>query len=336
MSPIMPRIAFLVCGIAGSPEAVLRLIGLRLLAAVPVLLVVSLVSFGLTLLVPGDIAAELAGPSATAADLARIRANLGLDQPLLGRMLQWYVGLLQGDLGRSVLLNQSVGQAILERLPVTLSLAILGLGAACLVGIPTGLLAAAKARRWPDQAAMGASLVGLSVPDFWLGLLLIWVLGVKLQWLPTGGFVPLTQDPLGWLRSVAMPAGTLALTQLGPIARMTRSAALEVARSDFIRTARAKGLSEVRVFARHVLAGALVPILTVAGIGFGLSLGGALVIEQVFSLPGVGRLVIGSVLRRDWPVIQGGLLVIAVVFVVVNLIVDLLYLWADPRLRAQI
>ena len=164
MSPTTPHIAFPACGIAGSPEAVLRLIGLRLLAAVPVLLVVSLVSFGLTLLVPGDIAAELAGPSATAADLARLRANLGLDQPLLGRMLQWYVGLLQGDLGRSVLLNQSVGQAILERLPVTLSLAVLGLGAACVVGIPTGLLAAAKARRWPDQAAMGASLIGLSVP----------------------------------------------------------------------------------------------------------------------------------------------------------------------------
>ena len=312
----------------------LRLIAVRLLAAVPVLLVVSLVSFGLTLLVPGDMAAELAGPSATAADIARLRASLGLDQPMLGRMLAWYMGLAQGDLGRSVLLNQSVAAAILERLPVTLSLAFLGLGAACAIGIPAGLIAAKNVRRWPDQATMGASLIGLSLPDFWLGLLLIWVLGVKLQLLPTGGFIPLSQDPIGWLRSVAMPAGTLALTQLGPIARMTRSAALEVASSDFIRTARAKGLTETRVFARHVLAGALVPILTVAGIGFGLSLGGALVIEQVFSLPGVGRLVIGSVLRRDWPVIQGGLLVIAFVFVVVNLLVDLLYLWADPRLRA--
>ncbi len=308
----------------------------RLLAAVPVLLVVSLVSFGLTTLVPGDLATEMAGSTASAAEVARIRTELGLDQPPLLRMASWYAGLLHGDLGHSVLLNQGVGQAILQRLPVTLSLACLGLGVACLIGIPTGLLAAAKARRWPDQAAMAGALVGLSLPDFWLGLMLIWLLGVKLHWLPTGGFVAFTDSPLGWLRAIAMPAGALALTQLGPIARMTRSAALEVASSDFIRTARAKGLTEPRVFARHVLAASMVPILTVAGIGFGLSLGGALVIEQVFSLPGVGRLVIGAVLRRDWPVIQGGLLVTAMVFVVVNLIVDLLYIWADPRLRSSI
>jgi peptide/nickel transport system permease protein len=305
----------------------------RLLAAVPVLFVVSLVSFGLTLLVPGDMAAEMAGASASAADLARLRTELGLDQPPLARMVSWYLALLHGDLGRSILLNQGVASAIFERLPVTLSLASLGLGGACLVGIPAGLFAAAKARRWPDHAAMAASLVGLSLPDFWLGLLLIWVFAVKLRLLPTGGYVALSDNPVGWLRAIAMPAGALALTQLGPVARMTRSAALEIAASDFIRTARAKGLAEPRVFARHVLAGALVPILTVAGIGFGLSLGGALVIEQVFSLPGVGRLVIGAVLRRDWPVIQGGLLLTAGVFVAVNLIVDLLYLWADPRLR---
>ncbi|MCW3477247.1 ABC transporter permease [Limobrevibacterium gyesilva] len=312
-----------------------RLAAIRLLAAVPVLMVVSLVSFGLTLLVPGDMAAEMAGPSATAADLARIRGELGLDRPPLVRMASWYSGLLHGDLGRSVLLNQGVTEAILERLPVTLSLTCLALGLACLAGIPAGLVAAAKARRWPDQAAMGAALVGLSLPDFWLGLVLIWVLGVKLNLMPTGGYVALSADAVGWLRSITLPAGALALTQLGPIARMTRSAALEVADSDFIRTARAKGLTEPRVYARHVLSGALVPILTVVGIGFGLSLGGALVIEQVFSLPGVGRLVIGAVLRRDWPVIQGGLLLTALVFVMVNLIVDLLYLWVDPRLRSN-
>ena len=313
----------------------LRLAGVRLLVAVPVLLVVSLVSFGLTLLVPGDMAASLAGSTASASEVAHIRTELGLDRPPLERMAAWYGGLLHGDLGRSVLLNQDVGQAIVERLPVTLSLAGLGLGLACLIGVPTGLLAAAKARRWPDQAAMGASLVGLSLPDFWLGLLLVWIVGVKLQWLPTGGFVALTQDPLGWARCMILPAGALALTQIGPIARMTRSAALEVVASDFIRTARAKGLAEPRVFARHVLAASLVPVLTVAGIGFGVTLSGALVIEQVFSLPGVGRLVIGAVLARDWPVIQGGLLLTAVVFVAVNLVVDLLYLWADPRLREQ-
>ena len=313
----------------------LRLIALRLLAALPVLLVVSLVAFGLTLLVPGDMAAEMLGMSATPADVARLRHELGLDVPTLVRMAQWYEGLLHLDLGRSVLLNQSVTEAIMQRLPVTLSLACLGLSFALVLGIPLGLLAAAKVGRATDQAAMGTALVGLSLPDFWLGLVLIWVVGVKLHWLPTGGWVSPAQDPLGWLRVMAMPAGALGLTQLGPIARMTRSAALEVANSDFVRTARAKGLAEPRVFARHVLGAALVPILTVAGIGFGAALGGALVIEQVFSLPGVGRLVIGAVLRRDWPVIQGGLLMTATVFVLVNLLVDVLYLWADPRLRER-
>jgi peptide/nickel transport system permease protein len=313
----------------------LRLIALRLLAALPVLLVVSLFAFGLTLLVPGDMAAEMLGMSATPADVARLRHELGLDVPTLVRLAQWYGGLLHFDLGRSVLLNQGVTEAIVQRLPVTLSLACLGLLFALLLGIPLGLLAAAKVGRPVDQAAMGSALVGLSLPDFWLGLVLIWIVGVKLRWLPTGGWVSPVDDPIGWLRIVAMPAGVLGLTQLGPIARMTRSAALEVASSDFVRTARAKGLAEPRVFARHVLGAALVPILTVAGIGFGGALGGALVIEQVFSLPGVGRLVIGAVLRRDWPVIQGGLLLTAAVFVAVNLLVDLLYLWADPRLRQR-
>jgi peptide/nickel transport system permease protein len=313
----------------------LRLVIVRLLAAVPVLLVVSLITFGLTLLVPGDIAGEMAGPTATAAEVARVREELGLNKPPLARMAQWYAGVLHGDLGRSVALNQRVGEAVLQRLPVTLSLTCVSLAVACLIGIPAGLLAAARVRQWPDQAAMAVSLFGLSLPEFWLGLLLIWLFGVKLGWLPTGGFVPLSQDPVGWLRSLAMPAGALALTQLGPIARMTRAAALEVAGSDFIRTARAKGLAEPRVFTRHVLAASLVPILTVVGIGFGLSLGGALVIEQVFSLPGVGRLVIGAVLRRDWPIIQGGLLLTTCIFVAVNLLVDLLYLWVDPRLREQ-
>ena len=311
----------------------LNLILLRLMAAIPVLLVVSLVSFGLTLLVPGDIAAEMAGPTAGAADIQRLRVELGLDQPPLTRMARWYGGLLHGDLGRSILLQQGVGEAVRERLPVTLSLTVVSLGLACVIGVPAGLFAAAKARQWPDQAAMGASLIGLSVPDFWLGLVLIWVVGVKLGWLPTGGFVAPSVDLSGWLRSITLPAVALAFTQLGPIARMTRSAALEVVGSDYIRTARAKGLTEPRVFGVHVLAGALVPILTVVGIGFGLSLGGALVIEQVFSLPGVGRLVIGAVLRRDWPIIQGGLLIISMVFVLVNLVVDVLYLWVDPRLR---
>ncbi len=310
-----------------------RLLLARLLQAVPVLLVVSVVAFGITWIIPGDMAAEMAGPTATASDLARLRTELGLDRPPLERFLAWFGGALTGDLGRSVLLNQGVAAAILERLPVTLSLALTALVLACLIGIPLGAIAAAHANRWPDQAAMGAALVGLSLPDFWLGLSLIWVFAVQFGWLPTGGFVPLHEDPVGWLRCMAMPAGALALTQLGPIARMTRASLLEVLRGDFVRTARAKGLSERRVIGLHALAASLVPIITIAGIGFGVLLGGAVVIEQVFSLPGVGRLIIGAVQRRDYPVIQGGLLLTASVFVLVNLLVDVLYLIVDPRLR---
>ena len=173
----------------------LRLLIVRLLAAVPVLLVVSLVSFGLTLLVPGDIAAEIAGPTASKSDVEHVREELGLNKPPLERMIQWYGGVLHGDLGRSISLNQGVGEAVLQRLPVTLSLTFVALTIACLLGIPAGLIAAAKARAWPDQAAMGAALIGLSLPDFWLGLLLIWLFGVKLGWLPTGGFVAPTTSP---------------------------------------------------------------------------------------------------------------------------------------------
>jgi peptide/nickel transport system permease protein len=206
----------------------------------------------------------------------------------MARMAQYYSGLARGDLGRSVLLNQGVGEAVLSRMPVTLSLTLVALGFACLIGIPAGLVAAAKARGWQDQAAM-AAMVGLSLPDFWLGLLLIWLFGVKLGWLPTGGFIAPSESMVGWLRSIAMPAGALALTQLGPIARMTRAAALRGGRQRFHPHGAGQGpLTEPRVYARHVLAASLVPILTVVGIGFGLSLGGALVIEQVFSLPGWG------------------------------------------------
>ena len=307
--------------------------GKRLLAALPVLLLVSALSFAIVWIVPGDVAAEMAGPTATAEELARLRARLGLDKPWPEQVVGWYSALARGDLGESVLLRQGVASAIIERLPVTLSLTFLALVIALAAGVGLGVLAAMRAGSAADQAAMGAALVGFSLPDFWLGLVLVWLFAVQLGWLPTGGYVAFGTDPLGWLRSLAMPAAALALTQVGLFARMTRAAMLEVLRQDYVRTARAKGLPARMVIGKHALRNALIPVITVAGIATGVLLGGAVVIEQVFSLPGVGRLIVGAILRRDYPVIQGGLLLTATIFVLVNLAVDLLYAALDPRIR---
>ena len=311
----------------------IRFLANRLIAALPVLFIVSLLTFVLIYFVPGDVSAELAGPGASAADIARIRAVYGLDSPFHERLLGWYAALAQGDLGQSVLLRRSVTEAILERLPVTLSLTALALFLAIAVGVATGILAAMRVNTWVDQATMTVALAGLSLPDFWLGLVMIYLFAVQLGWLPTGGYVPLTEDPVGWLRSMAMPALALALTQIGLLARMTRASMLDVLRQDFMRTALAKGLPNRVVIFKHALANVMIPVITVVGLSVGILLGGAIVIEQVFSIPGVGRLIIGGILRRDFPVIQGGLLLTATVFVLVNLAVDILYAVVDPRVR---
>ena len=307
----------------------------RLLISVPVLVLVSLMSFAVIWLVPGDPAAVFLDVSATPQQLADVRHQLGLDQPFYVQMLAWYGRILHGDLGQSILLNRSVAQAIIERLPVTLSLTALSLIFAVLMGVIAGLLAAMRHGRWADQSLMILALLGLSVPEFWLGLMLIFFFAVRLHWFPAGNFVPLTESFDGWWHSMAMPAFTLAAVQMGFIARMTRSAMLEVLRQDFIRTADSKGLPWSIVVTRHGLPNALVPILTVIGIVTGGLLGGAVVVEQVFSLPGVGRLVIGAVLSRDFPVIQGTLLFVAVIYLAINLIVDLLYAVVDPRVRLE-
>ena len=300
-----------------------------------VLLLVSLLSFAIIALVPGDPASAFVDANAPAEQLARLRHDLGLDRPMGAQMLAWYGRLLQGDLGRSILLNRSVAASLLERLPVTLSLAAAALLVAGAAGVAAGTLAALFHRRWPDQAVMVAALLGLSVPEFWLGLVLILLFAVQWGLLPSGGFVPIQQDPAGWLRSIALPASALAAVQMGFIARMTRAAVLDVLHQDFIRTANAKGLGRAAVMLRHALPNALVPILTVGGIVAGALLGGAVVIEQVFSIPGVGRLIVGAVLSRDYPVIQGGLLFLAAIYLLVNLTVDMLYAAADPRIRLE-
>jgi len=312
-----------------------RFIVRRLLISVPVLVLVSLLSFAVIWLVPGDPAAVFLDASATPQQLAQVRHQLGLDQPFYLQMIAWYGRILHGDLGRSILLNRGVSEAIVERLPVTLSLTALSLVFAAFMGMVAGLLAAVRHGSWADQSIMVLALLGLSVPEFWLGLVLIFAFAVRLHWFPAGDFVPITKSFSGWWHSMALPAFTLAAVQMGFIARMTRSAMLEVLRQDYIRTADSKGLPWSIVVTRHGLPNALVPILTVIGIVTGGLLGGAVVVEQVFSLPGVGRLVIGAVLSRDFPVIQGTLLFVAVIYLAVNLVVDLLYAVVDPRVRLE-
>ncbi|CAM3667938.1 ABC transporter permease [Bordetella flabilis] len=318
---------------AAQGNAMLMYFARRLLSVIPVLLLVSLLTLSLIWLVPGDAAAELAGPGASTQELARLRTELGLDQPAYVQAYRWYLNVLHGDLGRSLLLNRGVTEAIAERLPVTGSLTLLALLMTVAVGMTSGVLAAVRRNTWVDQLAMSLAMLGLSVPDFWLGLVGIYLFSVQLGWFPTGGYVPFMQSPLGWLHSLFLPAAALAATQLGLLARMTRSSMLEVLGQDYIRTARAKGVPPGSVVGKHALVNIAVPTLTVIGVNVGILIGGAVIIESVFSIPGVGRLVIGAIQRRDLPVIQGGLLMIACAMVIVNLVVDMLYAVFDPRVR---
>jgi len=307
----------------------------RLLSAIPVLFIVSLISFALMRLIPGDPAAAIAGTSATPAQIEQLRKDLGLDEPLMLQLLHFYEGLLRGDLGKSLLLGKSVLSATMERLPVTLGLSLYALILTLLIGVSSGIIAALRQNSWIDQAAMMVAMIGISVPNFFLGLLMIIFFAVQLGWLPSGGYVAFTQDPIGWLRSTTMPAISLALLQAGLLARITRSGMLEVLRQDYVRTARAKGLPERQVILKHALANALIPIVTVVGIIISLLLSGAVVTEALFSLPGMGQLLTQAVLSRDYPMVQGGLLLVTTFLVVVNILVDILYALIDPRVRYE-
>ena len=305
----------------------------RLAGAILVLVLVSLMSFALIWLVPGDPAAAFLDASATPDQVAKLRSALGLDLSLPQQMFGWYGRILSGDLGQSILLNRSVTAALIERLPVTLSLAALALAFAVFFGVAAGIVAAVNHNRWPDQAVMTTALLGLSVPDFWLGLVMVLVFAVSLGWLPSGGFTPFLQSPTEWLRGMVLPALTLGLVQVGFIARMARASMLDTLSQHYVRTADAKGLAKLHVVLRHALPNAMIPILTVIGIVSGALLGGAVIVEQVFSIPGIGRLIVGAIASRDFPVLQGGLLFLAVVYLAINLVVDILYAVVDPRVR---
>jgi peptide/nickel transport system permease protein len=251
------------------------------------------------------------------------------------QLVRWYAGLLHGDLGRSILLGKDVVTATLERLPVTLSLSAYALVMTLLFGLASGIAASLWQNTIADQAAMMLAMVGISVPNFWLGLMMIILFSVYLGWLPTGGYVPWSEDPIAWLQTTTMPAISLALLQIGLLARITRSTMLEVLRQDYIRTARAKGLPNYLVVGKHALANALIPITTVIGIIVSLLVSGSVVTETVFSIPGIGQLLTSAILNRDYPMVQGGLLIVTALLVLINILVDVCYALLDPRIRYE-
>lgn len=307
----------------------------RILSAIPVILVVTLISFFIISLVPGDAASVVAGPNATADELAIIRTALGLDVPWTQRMINWYYDLLTGDLGTSFLLNQPVLDVLLQRLPVTLALSVYALTLAVVIGIGTGCIAAYFQGTWIDRTITMVTLAGVSVPNFILGLGAIFVLAVKFRIFPAGGYVPFGTDPVGWLHSLTLPACVLAAFEIGFLSRITRATMVEVLQQDYIRTAQAKGLLQYQVVASHALRNVMIPVLTVIGIMFSGMMAGSIVIETVYSIPGIGRLLVDAISRRDFPVVQGVLLFVGISFVTINLAVDLLYAWFDPRISYE-
>jgi len=305
----------------------------RLLSTLPVLGVVAVLVFLMLRLTPGDPAAVLAGDQATTEQIAMIRANLGLDRSIPEQFVIWLGHLFQGDLGQSYYYKLPVTELIAQRLEPTLSLAVVTITLAVLIAVPLGVAAAWRFGGWLDRGVMAFSVMGFSVPVFVSAYLLIWLISLKLGWLPVQGYTRLSEGLGPWLYHLTLPAITLSLIYIALIARVTRASVLETLGEDYIRTARAKGLPEVLVLRRHALANAAVPIITVIGIGVALLIGGVVVTESVYAIPGLGRLTVDAVLARDFPTVQGVILLFSFVYVLVNLLVDLSYVFFDPRIR---
>jgi len=305
----------------------------RLAATLPAVAVVAVLIFLLLRITPGDPAAILAGDAASPEQIARIRENLGLNEPLVVQFFLWFKQILSGDLGESFYFKIRVADLIAQRLEPTLSLALLTIVVAVMVSVPLGTLAAWRFGGWLDRSLMGFSVMGFSVPVFVLAYILIWLLSVKLGWFPVQGFKRLSEGVGGFLYHLILPSITLSVIYIALIARVTRAAVLESLGEDYIRTARAKGLRESQVLMRHALANAAIPIVTVIGIGIALLIGGVVVTESVYAIPGLGRLTVDAVLARDFPTIQGLILFFSLIYVLVNLLVDLSYIVFDPRIR---
>ncbi len=305
----------------------------RILATIPVMAVVALFVFSLLHLSPGDPAVIIAGDTATLDDIARIREKLGLDQPLYVQFVSWVWHLLHGDLGISIFTNLPVSKLITQRVEPTVTLAISTLIVSILVAIPMGVLAAWKAGSWIDRVVMVFAVIGFSVPVFVLAYLLIYVFAISADLLPVQGFVSIRDGFLPFLSHIAMPSLALAMVYTALIARMTRASMLDVLAQDYIRTAQAKDLANEKVLIGHALKNAAVPIVTIIGIGVALLISGVVVTETVFAIPGLGRLTVDAILRRDYPIIQGIILIFSAAYVLVNLLVDLSYTFLDPRIR---
>jgi len=311
----------------------LRFILARLGGTLIVLMLVAIMVFALTRLASGDPIAVLLGDQASAEDIAQVRVQYGLDKPLLTQFGYWVKEVAQGNLGQSIFLQRPVTQALAERTEVTFFLALFAVAIAALIGIPCGLTAAVWRGRLADQVFSGVAMLGASVPSFWMGLLLIQIFAVGLGWFPASGYGDPGVSFAERLHHLVLPATVLGVLNSALIIRFTRASVLDILDEDYVRTARSKGLSERVVILKHVLRNALVPIITVVGLTAALMIGGAVVTETVFNLPGVGNLVVRAVLRRDYPVIQGALLVIAGIYVLINLAIDLIYMLVDPRIR---
>ena len=313
-----------------------RYLAWRLVGAIPTLLGVTVLTFLFIRLIPGDaIAARLGTSTAlTPEQLASLRAYFGLDQPLYQQYWTWLTSLLRGDFGYSIRTGRPVLVEITERLPATLELAVAATVIAVAIGLPLGLLSAMRPRSRADVIARIGGLIGLSLPSFWLGTLIIVFFSLYLRWLPnTGGYVDFVHDPLGNLALIVLPAVTLGVALAAATMRMTRSAMLDVLSADYVRTASAKGLARALIVRRHVLKNGLIVVVTLLGIQVGQLLGGTVVVEEIFSIPGVGRMLLAAIVQRDYALVQGGVLVIAILFVLVNIVVDLLYGYLDPRIR---
>jgi peptide/nickel transport system permease protein len=306
----------------------------RVLATIPVMIIVAVIVFALLRLAPGDPAAVIAGDYATAADIERIRGQLGLNDPLHVQLWKWGVKLAQGDLGQSIFSRMPVSELIVQRIEPTLLLTLTTIVFSVLVAVPLGTIAAWKAGSWIDRLVMVFSVGGFSVPVFVLGYLLIYLLAMKANILPVQGYrSPFEAGLWPFFSHIILPTLTLSVIFIALIARMTRAAVMEVLQEDYVRTARAKGQSEVKILLRHALRNAAVPIVTVIGIGIALLIGGVVVTESVYNIPGLGRLVLDAVLARDYPVIQGLILFFSLIYILINLLIDLSYTLFDPRIR---
>jgi peptide/nickel transport system permease protein len=305
----------------------------RMLYLVPILLIVSFTIFSLLLLLPGDPALALLGEFASPQQLAELRAKLQLDQPIPLQYLAWLGNFLSGDFGRSLRTKELVSDMLVSRIPVTLELTILAISLAALIGVPAGIAAALRRNTWIDVAVSTVSMAGVAMPFFWAGILLMTLFSVHLHWLPPSGFVPLFENPIQNIKLMIMPTLTIGLPLAALIMRQTRNSMLQVLSQDYIRTARARGLSPARVVFGHALRNALIPVVTVIGLQIGSLISGSVVTETIFSLPGLGRMVVEGIFERDFPPVQAAMLVIVIGVLLVNLLTDLSYTVLDKKVK---